>query len=475
MKTILGVPITKIDTIKYIVQLRCIVLWLKNKCRGTLVAATGFGKSFVVLILIKRLNVKNPDKTSMIVVPTKQLKDQWLEHVQKFKLKRVSVFVINTIALKEKQYHVDLLVLDEVHLFASAQFRNVFSRVKYKWIFGLTATLERLDGKEEIIKKVAPVFKTITQKECVEKGWINDFIEINVPVYLRRHEHEALERLSKQIRYYISKFEDFEVMQKCMSIENAKAYAQIKFPYSNIEETAKTLVRDAVQGQRSIKARQEFLYTTEHKVEATVEIINTFGLKSITFSQSTDFADKVKEALGDKAVVYHSYIASETRMVKKKKTYKTSEGLRKFLASTPNAKREGSSLTAYWKVPKRFGPSSLKKEALAKFASNKSKVNVVCTAKALDQGFDAPDVEMGVIASRTSNPTQHTQRTGRIARNYTYKDGTKKQGIVINLFIPDTRDEDWLRKCQVNSANVLLTTGVRDCISILKKSLTNIL
>lgn len=37
-------------------------------------------------------------------------------------------------------------------------------------ILGLTATLERLDGKEIIIKKYAPVCDTITLNEATQNG-----------------------------------------------------------------------------------------------------------------------------------------------------------------------------------------------------------------------------------------------------------------------------------------------------------------
>lgn len=45
---------------------------------------------------------------------------------------------------------------------AADTFCKVFERVSYKNILGLTATFERLDGKEILLSKYAPVCDTIS-------------------------------------------------------------------------------------------------------------------------------------------------------------------------------------------------------------------------------------------------------------------------------------------------------------------------
>lgn len=63
-----------------------------------------------------------------------------------------------------------MLIIDEAHLVASPTFSLVFQMVNYMFLMCLTATLERLDGKEVIIKERAPVCDTITVDEAVENG-----------------------------------------------------------------------------------------------------------------------------------------------------------------------------------------------------------------------------------------------------------------------------------------------------------------
>lgn len=474
MKTLLGISINKIDKSKYLRQLRCVVKWVKGKARGTVVAATGVGKTFIAFIAIVKMKKRHLNATTIIIVPTTVLKDQWEKQIESLKLKNVTVYVINSVALNTLKYDCDLLVLDEIHMMASEQFSKVFQLVKYKWILGLTATIERLDGKHVLLQKYAPVVDTITQKEAVLKGWISDFIEINVPVNLSRKEIEGLENLDKQIRYYMSKFGDFDIMRNCMIFEKAKAFAQLHYPHQDTNSTASEIVKWAVQGQRHIKKRQEFLYNTERKVEVAVELVNEFGLKTIMFSQSTQFADTVSEKLGDKAVTYHSNIKSQTRLLVKEKIFKKQDSAENFKKLKEKAKIEKipEGYKVIWKEPKVFGLKVLKEEAIKLFKDNRTNVSVISTAKALDQGFDVADTELGIDGSRTSNPTQHTQRTGRIARNYTYKDGTKKRGVYINLYVPNSRDEGWLRACQKNNPErVIWANNVEECKTTLKNML----
>ena len=478
MKTLLGIPVKKLDYKRYIKQLRCIITWKWHGAKGTIEAATGFGKSILGCLAIMKMVLGNNKRRAIIIVPTIELKKQWEGALVRFLLgEYADVYVINTIALKDVKYKTDLLILDEIHLFAADQFRNVFHNVSYNWILGLTATIDRLDGKHVELQKFAPVVYTITQKEAIANGWINDFVEVNVPVYLTRDETQNLDKLNKKWAYYMAKFNrDFDIMRDCMNSQKALAYVQANVPYKpgiDYSAMAKGLQVDAINANRIMQERKKFFYNTEHKVEAAVEIINEFGLKTITFSQSTAFADRVREDLGKCAVAYHSNLSPEIRMVEKTKVYKTESGAMKA-AKLQGRKYRGTSTgwEIYWKEPKKFGVKTLKEDAVRRFSDNKFRAtSVICTAKALDQGFDVPDVQLGVDASRTSNPTQHTQRTGRIARKFFYKDGTEKQGLYVNLYVPDTRDEEWLRKCQKNSTNVVEVYDTSECIELIKNIL----
>ena len=119
--------------------------WLDSNGIGTIVAATGFGKTYMTCMLIKALYNKNPKLSVLIGVPTDVLKKQWLKELAKNQLFSVcKVEIFNTIV--KNQYTVDLFVLDEIHAACSSVNINMFKVVNYRYFLGLTATFERLDG-----------------------------------------------------------------------------------------------------------------------------------------------------------------------------------------------------------------------------------------------------------------------------------------------------------------------------------------
>ena len=55
-------------------------------------------------------------------------------------------------------------------MFCSETFQEVFNCVSYNMVLCLTATLERLDGKEILIKTFAPVCDIVTIKDSQQNG-----------------------------------------------------------------------------------------------------------------------------------------------------------------------------------------------------------------------------------------------------------------------------------------------------------------
>ena len=458
----------KFNSLKYVRQLRAVVKWMKTKGRGTIEAATGVGKTLMALIILVKFFKKDVTKLRyggkvLIVVPTLVLKTQWEGLLSNLNLlTKVEVQVINTVALsKGYARYVDLLIIDEVHLMAADQFRNVFDRVSYTWILGLTATLDRLDKKDYIVKQAAPICDSITQKEAVENGWISDFIEFNLAVPVTRAEKEQQVALGKTIRYYMSKFGDFDKMLACLQKGHATSYALY------LKEEPQTVIAWAVKGTRAIRERRDFLETTQHKIDAAIELIQEFNVRTITFSQTTSFADEIAKQLGNKCRVYHSNVKSELQDVTKTKVFKT---IKSTLTFTMKLKRNGiesnykktrnrNEFTVTWIDKKNISGSKVAEANRIAFENNE--FDILASAKALDQGFDVPDVILGVDSSRSENPTQHVQRVGRIARTHKLPDGSEATKIYVNLYIPDwsvpdSRDEKKLRNCQSkNSEHVV--------------------
>ena len=135
--------------------------WINANGKATLVYGTGVGKTYTAIMAIQLLLKSVPDAYILIVVPTKVLKEQWIAELIKHNIfANCQVEIINSVI--NKKWNCDLLIIDEVHRAASEHFSQIFNNVVYKMILCLTATIKRLDGKEDTIKKYAPVVDTIT-------------------------------------------------------------------------------------------------------------------------------------------------------------------------------------------------------------------------------------------------------------------------------------------------------------------------
>lgn len=91
------------------------VKWIKSKCRGTIEACTGFGKSRIAINCINSILSKYPTKHVLIVVPTTGLKEQWIKHIDNYGLSlSCEVQIINTVI--KRSWQCDLLIVD-INLF----------------------------------------------------------------------------------------------------------------------------------------------------------------------------------------------------------------------------------------------------------------------------------------------------------------------------------------------------------------------
>lgn len=477
-KPLLYIPIEKLDKSKYIKQLRMIVDWFKT-CQGTIIAPTGCGKTIIASIAIAKMIRWYPNKKALVVVPGIDLKEQWEGIMQMFGLSdNVEVIVINSLLLRE-HVECDLLIADEYHRYPSAEFSKMFTKVRYSYILGLTATIKRLDGLESLLLERAPIVGEITVEEALRKGWISEMLHINVPVFITAAERKAQTELDSQISKGTSMFgRDFKLMQNCQNLESAKAYVAARYNYSDedMKTKSKQLQVIALNTSRRIRTRKDFLINTRHKIEASVRLIKELDLKTILFSESTQFASEVAQAVGPTAVEYHSNITSREIEVDTFKICKTENAVLKLIEglseyqSTPFVEDGKKRWKITYKTNKALSGAVIKAQNMKSFKTGG--VSVICTAKALDVGFDDDESQLGIEASRTSAPAQLWQRKGRVRRVFTHSDGTKKIGVYVSLYIPNTQDEKWLRASQVDmQSSVIWKDDIDEAIDLIKATL----
>tara|TARA_Y100000385_G_C13072547_1_gene629765 strand:+ start:98 stop:1333 length:1236 start_codon:yes stop_codon:yes gene_type:complete len=402
----------KIDPKKLARQRRVIDVWKQSGYKGTLEAVTGFGKTYVACLIIQDMNKKLPDNTTLVVVPTRYLYEQWQAVVKSLELLNVKIQVINT-GVKSIS-SVDLLVLDEVHNYASDVFKTIFSNVHYHYILGLTATLERSDKKHYIIEQYCPVVDTVSMKEALANGYVSNFKVYNLAIELNDKDRYAYEKLHDGFNKYFKWFDfNFQAAMKCLQSQEYREHYAAKTGYD-----VNGIMAAAVQWSKNMRNRKTFLYNHPSKFLAAKELIDTFDVPTITFSETVKFANELTKTLQPWAVSYHS----------KMKPY-------------------------------------AKKMAIENFKDPKSDIKVISTARALDEGFDIQGVSMAIVCSGTSTSRQDLQRTGRAIR---WAPG--KTGLMINLYIADTQDEKWLRQRQKKTINATHVNSIEQIKEALSKA-----
>ena len=470
MKTLCGFDSKhpKFNKVKYIRQLREVLKWNKNKGRGTFEFTPGFGKTVCALIILGKL-AKNGIKSALIVVPSANLKDQW-EGLLSDCFGYVEVQTINTASKPNFSRNVDFVVFDEIHQFVSDSNKRAFLNIKYKWILGLTGTFERVDQKHVLLNRICPVISKIGKLEAIQNKWIADILEINLAVHLNQKIVMNQRALNSKVSEYMSKFESFDDMKNCCNLKIATEYGNI------IEQEPKVVQLWAINGMRVIRKRQDFFNNLDHKIDLASEIINHLKLKSISFSQSTDFSNRLCEHVPEMKA-YHSKIESETTSVIKTKSYKKIDSAIKFQKSKPGSTLKSSETEhiVSWEENKKVSGVSLAKKNLEDFLN--LDLLHISSAKALDVGTDCPQIQLGIDTSRSQSPTQYKQRTARIGRNH-YKDGQPIPKFYISLYvpnyiIPNSNDEMKLKKAQQYDPNIIWVDTVQQLFDIIDPILSN--
>ena len=267
-------------------QLLGVQKWINNKCKGTWMYCTGFGKTKTAIIAINRFLAKNKGIIK-IIVPTEYLKLQWLQELGKNNLLNYcSVEIINT-AVKE-YFTVDFLIIDEVHRVAADTFYDIFKKSTPKMVLGLSATFERLDGKHELLEKYCPVCDIVTIKEAIANKWLSPYKEYKVLI-----EVDDIEQYKEANASFISSFSffsfDFKVAMNCLTnIVYRRHYGK------TMGASANEVDAQIFTWNRALKFRKQFVMNHPKKLEITRKILEARqDKKAITFSATIAQAEKI--------------------------------------------------------------------------------------------------------------------------------------------------------------------------------------
>lgn len=383
-------------------QEQCKRAWLLNKGKGTIEACTGFGKTRCALNCLKAVLSKYPAIRVLVVVPTELLKNQWVSIIDKEALGlNVEVQIVNTIA--KNGYECDFLIIDEIHRTAANTLQFIFSRVRYKLILGLTATLERLDGRHTIIEKYCPVVDSVPIEVAKANGWVSDFVEYQVVITV-----DDIEEYRSQNREFTEHFEffnfDFELAMSMVGKDGLKNRLNYRNQIcsssdkASLSDCLKQITYHSVGFMRTMQARKKFIYNHPAKLQIAREIIaHRLDKKIITFSANTKMAEKI--GIG--------YV------------YTGKEGKKK------------------------------NRITLEEFATLSS--GVINSCKLAIEGFDCPGLSVGIMLGIDSSSTKSTQAAGRVIRKE-----ESKYSEIFTLVLEDTVEQEWFRKSHQNSTYITI-------------------
>jgi len=364
--------------------------WRQSSFQGIAEYPTGFGKTYTAIRAILGMISKKQIKSVLVVVPTITLKEQWEKELAKKKVKIAEVYVINS-AVK-KTHDIDFLILDEVHRYAAETFKEIFVRTKYKYILGLTATLERDDGLHELILKQMPVFDTITIEEALQHSWISPYKIFNVQVPFAPDDLAAYKKADNSFKYFA-----MQMGRGGQAFDTAKLWIGSDDP----TERGK-----AAAYYNSLRTRKKLCLNNVNKVAAVKTIIDLFPNRNgLTFSANTDFADSLQNVLGGVSMTFHSKLS------------KKSQGI-----------------------------------VMKTFKDKRTKIRILNTCKALNEGLDVPECSIGIVAGSNSTALTFIQQLGRVVRHI-----PGKEAYFINLYTPQTQEEKWMQKRMKNVDPSLVT------------------
>ena len=174
----------------------------KYKNTGVIKAFAGTGKTYATILLLKKRNYKK----TIIAVPTRKLKSQWMKELNNHNVKNAFVETFHILSKeKSKGLKCEILVVDECHRSTSPVFKTLYENIKYDNILGLTATPNKacIEYCGDIILEIP-----------LEAAKVSDFTVFFHPIALTYDERALYDEYSQAIRKYLGRMKRSDDSEK---------------------------------------------------------------------------------------------------------------------------------------------------------------------------------------------------------------------------------------------------------------------
>ena len=342
-------------------QKKAIENWITAGKKGCMILPTGSGKTIIAIKLIEMIN-----SSTLIVVPTLDLMEQWTKflykYFQKIEIGNIGGGIFNITGITVSTYDsayirssfignkFAFVIFDELHHLAAPGYRTIAEQFTSPYRLGLTATYEREDNLHLDFPRLVGgiVYQSSVNELARDKHLASFTVEKRCVKLLPEEEIEY----QKNYNQYLSSLHELGIR-----------YSQIGFQKLIMISGKNQYARNALLARNKAL---DIALNSQSKIEELRKILSENpDRKTIIFTQH----NKLVYLISNKFLI--PFI-----------THKSSKQERE---DALNGFRDG-------------------------------RYRVLVTSKVLDEGVDVPDAELGIIVSGTGSKREFIQRLGRLLR-----------------------------------------------------------
>jgi superfamily II DNA or RNA helicase len=345
-------------------QREAVAAWLGASGRGLVVLPTGAGKTIVAYDAIAQLGVR-----TLVVVPTIELLRQWRAGISRhLQLPEkqvgaigggeratgpITIITYDSAAMKHRNLKgYGLLVFDEVHHLPAESYRSIVHKAGSPWRLGLSATLERADGRhQELADLIGLVVYQRDAEELSAQKHIAAYKERRIYVDLSQEEELRYESLMAEWRWYIA--------TRAAQFGHGPGMFAALIRRAGFDAEARRALHAHHEARLVAMNAQAKLASIEHLLRLHAKD------KVIVFSEYVGMVERISRQLFLPAITYR----------------------------TPPAERRA---------------------ILEGFRSGE--ISKLVTGRVLNEGVDVPDANVAIVASGSASMREYVQRLGRVLR-----------------------------------------------------------
>lgn len=386
-------------------QEECLNIWSEKNYHGIINVVTGAGKTVLALSAIERLrnDLSVPLKVK-IVVPTTFLLSQWRNSILEFSdspavsreeigycygsrkdpdNRSYMIYVINSARFTLARHILNdlkngysvLLIADECHHYTSEENRKIFDFLPYLnqnpgsyYCLGLSATPYSSNYESILVPALGEEIYRYGFSEAAAEHTITPFAIFQTSLSLQGEERSDYEDLSRKITLTLNR-----LTARCPSLRGLNGNQF--FGRLNGLSGSSDLVISALASQLLTLSyqRKSLIFCAKARLSCACSLIREISpqTKIIIFGERIDQADSLYQQL-----------------------------MREFPSQAGRC---------HSKMDQK-----VRRQTLDRFRDGELRILVTC--RALDEGFDVPDADVGIVLSCASIERQRIQRLGRILR-----------------------------------------------------------